>query len=114
MKTNPFHTVALWGLLLGLGQGASAAQVESLYSFQGADGDTPMAALAPGADGSLYGTTSSGGAYSDGTVFRITTNGVFSTLASFHQTNGTSPEAPLVRAADGNFYGTTFRDGSSY
>src|SRR2546428_10143887 len=42
-----------------------------------------------------------------GTVFRISTNGMLSTLYSFTSgTNGIGPDG-LVQAADGNLYGTT-------
>ena len=42
-----------------------------------------------------------------GTVFKVTTNGVFTALASFNGTNGSSPYAALTLGDDGNFYGTT-------
>jgi uncharacterized repeat protein (TIGR03803 family) len=45
-----------------------------LYSFTGADGSGPEAALVQGIDGSFYGTTSEGGTVGNGfgTVFRLT------------------------------------------
>ena len=64
-------------------------------------------------------TTSAGGAYTNlsglgyGTVFKLGTNGTFTTLASFDGTNGASPEAGLVQGADGNFYGTTTYGGTN-
>src|SRR5262245_19911924 len=39
-----------------------------LYSFSGADGTSPQAALIQGIDGLLYGTTSAGGTNSAGTI----------------------------------------------
>jgi uncharacterized repeat protein (TIGR03803 family) len=58
-------------------------------------------------NGVLYGTTQTGGAYNDGTIFSITTNGAFQTLVPFDLTNGSNPQAALTLGADGNFYGTT-------
>ena len=42
-------------------------------------------------------------------MFKVTTNGVLTTLVSFNSTNGASPSAELVLGKDGNFYGTTWR-----
>jgi len=92
----------------------------TLYSFCPAgpactDGRS-SSGLVPGSDGNYYGTTQGGGAYNNGTVFRITPQGVLTTIYSFcAQTNcpdGTSPSA-LVLASDGDFYGTTFAGGIS-
>ena len=58
-----------------------------------------------GANGVLYGTTQSGGAGNNGTVFSLTTNGAFQTLVAFDGTNGANPQAALVAGADGNLYG---------
>ena len=46
-----------------------------------------------------------------GTVFRVTTDGVLTTLASFTGANGAHPQAGLVLGNDGNFYGTTSEGG---
>jgi uncharacterized repeat protein (TIGR03803 family) len=69
-----------------------------------------------GPDGSLYGTTGIGGSTNNnpnglGTVFRITTSGVFTPLVLFQGTNGSNPAAPLALGTDGNMYGTTFHGG---
>ncbi len=89
--------------------------VASLYSFTGGtDGTAPTAGLVKGADANLYGTTYEGGAYSDGTIFKIATNGVLTSLYSFTGgTDGYGPWAGLVQATDGNFYGTTEYGGAS-
>jgi uncharacterized repeat protein (TIGR03803 family) len=79
-----------------------------LYTFpsNGRNGTSPLGSLFQHTDGNLYGTTSLGGS-GDGTVFRITLAGVFSSLVSFNGVNGSGPAAGLVRGSDGNFYGTT-------
>jgi len=79
-----------------------------LYSFTGgADGDSPLAGLLQGNDGNLYGTTYQGGGVGVGTVFKLGTNGAFSTLYSFSDTDGAFPFAGLALGTDGKLYGTT-------
>ena len=83
----------------------------TLYSFcaaaQCADGSQPVGGLVQGRDGDFYGTTYAGGTSGYGTVFKLTSGGVLSTLHSFAGSDGASPNAGLIHAADGNFYGTT-------
>jgi uncharacterized repeat protein (TIGR03803 family) len=89
-----------------------------LYSFCAkkgcADGKQPQnVTLARDAKGNLYGTTSYGGAYNEGTVFRLTTSGV-EEVYSF-QNNGTDGFRPLfgvVLDTAGNLYGTTMAGGT--
>jgi uncharacterized repeat protein (TIGR03803 family) len=70
-----------------------------------------------GPDGTIYGTTISGGANSNGTVYRLDTNGLFTTLYSFDATinftnvSGSTPYGGLTWGPDGNLYGTTFEGG---
>ena len=78
------------------------------------DGAVPLGTLIQGSNGSLYGTTISGGANYRGTVFEITTAGVLTTLHSFAGTDGQSPYAGVVQdVANGTLYGTTFSGGDS-
>ncbi len=87
---------------------ATNGQLFDLYSFPGgSEGRRPFAPLVQGDDGNLYGTTAYGGIVDKGTVFEISTDGVFSVLFSFNGTNGASPGAGLTKANDGSFYGTT-------
>jgi len=80
-----------------------------LWSFgSGTDGNFPKSSLIQGRDGNLYGTTSGGGQFGNGTVFEITLTGTESVLWSFGSgTDGSGPEAGLVEASDGNLYGVT-------
>lgn len=64
-------------------------------------------------DGNLYGTTYSGGANNQGTIFKITSIGTFTTLHSFTGGNGASPQAALMQAIGGDFYGTTDSGGAN-
>jgi uncharacterized repeat protein (TIGR03803 family) len=87
-------------------------ELTTLESFGGTDdGANPNTALLLASDMVIYGTTSVGGVYGDGTVFSITSTGSFTTLHSFSGTDGADPSA-LVQATDGDFYGTTDSDGT--
>ena len=87
-----------------------------LYSFcaqsKCTDGSAPYAGLVLGRDGNFYGTTESGGANGEGTVFKITPRGALTTVHSFNIYDGANPYAALVQATDGNFYGTTESGGA--
>ena len=75
------------------------------------DGANPSS-LMQASDGNFYGTTSGGGTYHYGTIFKITPAGTLTTLHSFDGSDGAGPEAALVQARDGNFYGTTSGGGA--
>ena len=97
----------LAALLVAAGPG-HAQTVMPLVSFATTNGAYPEANLTPGPDGNFYGTTSLGGSFGYGTVFKVTTNGVLTTLVNFNNTNGANPMASLTLGADGNFFGTTY------
>jgi uncharacterized repeat protein (TIGR03803 family) len=85
-----------------------------LHSFTGSplDGADPNAALIQGSDGNFYGTTTLGGAYGNGTVFKITPAGVETVLYSFNNNppyfyGDDAPETGLIDGGDGFYYGTT-------
>ena len=97
-----------------------AGVVTTLVSFTGtngaARGELPEAGLVPGPAGVLYGATLSGGANDLGTIFKVTTAGVFTTLVEFTGTSGAakgSVPGDLVLHTDGNFYGTTQSGGAN-
>src|SRR6202167_1396665 len=64
-----------------------------------------------GTDGNLYGSNQGGGAFGDGTIFKVTEKGVLTTLHSFDGTDGLEIKH-LVQASSGNFYGTTSNGGN--
>jgi uncharacterized repeat protein (TIGR03803 family) len=82
----------------------------TLYSFCGvvgcADGSFPYTGMIQGTDGNLYGTTSEGGFSNFGTVFKITLDGILTTLHSFAGSDGQAPVSSLIQATDGELYGT--------
>ncbi|MGD0814644.1 MAG: choice-of-anchor tandem repeat GloVer-containing protein [Verrucomicrobiota bacterium] len=92
----------------------SGGVLTSLFSFNSTNGAFPQGNLVQAGDGNLYGTTEGGGPNNGcGTVFRITTNGVFTSLAYFNNASGAAPFAPLVQGADGSLYGTTSIGGTN-
>ena len=76
--------------------------------------NAPLAGLTMGAGGNLFGTTNSGGAGGDGTVFEISASGTESILYSFSVgTDGAYPDAPLAIDSAGNLYGMTYEGGAN-
>ena len=84
-----------------------------LYSFNGNDGHFPSSSLVRDTAGNLYGTTSQGGTYDGGIVFKIDPTGTLTTLYNFGGVypDGFNPVAGLTPDSTGNFYGTTFFGG---
>ena len=105
-----------------------------VYSFSGGgavegsmDGASPYAGVMQASDGNLYGTTSTGGAYNAGAVFRVnpgSTNATGQELLLYSFTgdpgggggisgslDGSQPTGNLVEDASHNFYGTAFTGG---
>jgi uncharacterized repeat protein (TIGR03803 family) len=91
-----------------------------LHSFVGGnDGESPYAGLIFDSSGSLYGTTYGGGAYSQGTVFKLTpaAGGSWNErlLHSFRgKSDGGNPYASLIFDQSGNLYGTAFAGAAGY
>ena len=91
----------------------TAGDLTVLHDFRNGDGVYPQGALTllPGST-TFYGTASEGGANGYGTVFEITTAGMFTKLHDFTGADGNYSQAALTYASDGNFYGTTFNGGT--
>jgi uncharacterized repeat protein (TIGR03803 family) len=87
--------------------------ISILHPFGGgSDGATPNGALIQGSDGDLYGTTSRGGLFNEGTVFHAGFNGGVVILHHFigGTQDGALPGAPLLQTPDGALYGTATND----
>jgi len=105
IRLRTLGSLAIVCLLLTAAIDSSAQTFATLTSFNGTDGLAPWAPVIQGTDGNYYGVTEYGGTNSGGTVFKVTSGGVLTTLYNFN--NGDYPFGALVQATDGNFYGTT-------
>ena len=107
-KLSPAKMTCVLFLFCAVTAIASPAQTfNTLVDFDGTDGANPQfVSLVQGTDGNYYGTTTIGGDYNVGTVFKTTPAGVLTTLYSFCSaggcTDGISPYAGLVLGTDGN------------
>jgi uncharacterized repeat protein (TIGR03803 family) len=98
-----------------------SASATLLVSFTGTSGtakgslcETP---LVQGTDGNFYGVTRKGGVNDRGTIFKMSSAGIFTTLIEFTgngaSNQGSDPRAALVQDNDGNFFGTTSASGAN-
>ena len=81
-----------------------------LYNFGNGtgDGQKPLGNLILDSAGNLYGTTSEGGAFGNGTVFQLSPNGTETVLYNFgNGGDGQNPDAGLIFDTSNNLYGTT-------
>lgn len=111
-----FYGTTAFGGLYGSGtvfKVTPQGSLTTLYSFCAQtncpDGNIPQFRLVLGLDGDFYGTGYLGGAYNEGTIFKITSKGEFTTLYSFcSQTNCTDGVGGelFLQGTDGNLYGT--------
>ena len=87
----------------------------TLYSFNinySTDGSQPNKPV-QGVGGLFYGTTENGGAYSYGTIYAISTNGLRTGLYSFTGAGDGYQPFRLLQARDGLYYGTTYQGGTN-
>ena len=94
----------------------SAGKLETLFTFNGANGAEPKGSLALSGS-TLYGTTFAGGANDKGTLFSVSTDGMnFRTLFAFdYDRDGAFPESDLTLSGDAStLYGMTSAGGSLF
>jgi uncharacterized repeat protein (TIGR03803 family) len=86
----------------------SSGQFVTLLSFDGSDGQGPQPGIIADSNGNLFGVTSYGGTYDDGTIFEwVKSSGTLVTLATFNGSDGAQPHGHLVEDSSGDFFGTT-------
>ena len=78
------------------------------------DGGTCYGSLANSPDGNFYGITSTGGTFSNGTIFKVTPAGIYTVLRHMKfTTDGASNANSLVSSADGFLYGVCYFGGTT-
>jgi uncharacterized repeat protein (TIGR03803 family) len=106
MNLVPMRLIAVMaGLVVGAPAVAFGQVYDAVYSQQHLE--NPQGRLVKATDGYFYGTTASGGASNNGTIFKLSPNGEFTHLHSFSNMDGRFPSDGVVEGSDGNFYGTT-------
>ena len=86
-----------------------------LRSFaSGANGKQPLGSVAFDGSGNMYGTTYEGGASSRGTVWEISSAGVFSTLRSCTTSDGGFSQGGITFDSSGNLYITGYTCSSDF
>jgi uncharacterized repeat protein (TIGR03803 family) len=104
----------LYGDTTGGGSGGQVFRLTlagAVTVLPGLNGEEPHDLFAA-KDGTIYGSTRQGGPPGYGTVFSMTTNGVFTTLAAFPYVEPNSTSCSLVQGSGGNFYGTSLGGGA--
>ncbi len=117
--TRPRRRIARWlaalaaaAVAIGWPAAATAQVYEIVHAFT-VPSFWPSGDVIRGTDGAFYGTTQRGGGSSAGTVYRIDTAGVLTTLHTFSNFDGGFPAAGLVQGTDGSFYGTCAYGGAT-
>jgi len=92
-------------------------QLSKLADFGGSTGgpSSPSGPLIQGPAGDFYTTSSAGGKFGGGTVFRMTGTGQVTVLHDFptkSTTDGVSPMGGVVRTKKGTLFGATFSGGT--
>ena len=101
------------GTVYRLTKTASGWKETDLHSFNGKDGESPLGGALLLRQGTLYGTTNSGGPHGQGTAFSLTPGTqTFITICSFNGTNGGGPHGGVISDSAGNLYGITVFGGS--
>jgi uncharacterized repeat protein (TIGR03803 family) len=114
-----FYGTTIYGGTNGKGSAykiTPTGTLTTLYMFCAqpscSDGSYPYAGLVQGTDSNFYGTTREGGTHQEcsggcGTIFKLTPQGVLTTLHAFRLAEGVAPESGLYQATNGIFYGAT-------
>ncbi len=113
-NTGTIFKMTTAGALTSLYSFSALGPEDSIYGtiYTNQNGAEPVGRPTQGNDGNFYGTTFYGGSGGFGTIFRITTNGLLTTLVNCNGTNGGEPLAALTLGSDGYFYGTTYFGGT--
>jgi uncharacterized repeat protein (TIGR03803 family) len=101
------------GTVFELASGKDGWKETIRYTFKNkSHGEIPEDGVVADSEGNLYGTTYFGGAFDDGTIFKIDPQGHNTILHSFDDKDGANPISGLVRDSSGNLFGTAAFGGS--
>ncbi len=99
--------------LVAMAIAAPAQTVSTIYQFgSGTNPNYPFGVMAQGRDGNFYGVTLSGNGCCQGDIYKISSEGVITSLYSMAQSDGTTCKG-LTLGTDGNFYGTCQNGGTN-
>jgi uncharacterized repeat protein (TIGR03803 family) len=117
----PFTLIAIFLFLAAVSQPAQSQTYNVIHNFtnKGSDGANPYGGPVLDAKGNLFGTTYLGGAYGNGSIYRLLRVGSSWTYSSLYNfrflPDGAAPGfGDLTIAPDGALFGTTEAGGSGY
>lgn len=101
----------VFGTIYTISNGDSISYVHEFADLQ--QGAPPTGAICMANNGYIYGTTSQGGMYNKGTIYKINPNTyAFTKIYDFSNATGGWCERGLMKGTDGNLYGTTNQGGA--
>jgi uncharacterized repeat protein (TIGR03803 family) len=103
------------GAVFGLNKDGSNFRILHDFSATGTDGRYPEGGVIEASDGTLYGTTSAGGNFDWGTLFRINKDGTGYTILHHFNTANDAPYYPVAdlhEGPGGTLFGVTYFGGS--
>jgi uncharacterized repeat protein (TIGR03803 family) len=112
-RTSRLSFAGTFLLALLIGPSSRGITFSTLTSFFGTNGAQPIATMVLGTNGSFYGTTLTGGASNNGTIFVVNSKGGLTNLYSFSGPDGSQPSGAMVQGTNGDFYGTTASGGTN-
>src|SRR5216684_2209414 len=99
---------------------STAGVFKEIFGFATSAGNFPCTGVIQGKDGKLYGATQQGAANNVGSIYKLTTVGVYTDLHDFNNTTDAScgnnvgrTTVNLLQVTDGNFYGVNGKNGPS-
>ncbi len=95
-----------FGTVFKLDHQTGAVTVLHNFGATSSDGQNPIGGVTQGSDGNFYGTAEYGGDSQGGTIFQITSGGVYTQIYSF-TVLGATPRGAPVQHTNSVFYGTT-------
>jgi uncharacterized repeat protein (TIGR03803 family) len=109
-ECGPYNVGTVWKI-------APSGTETVLHGFTGTgystEGGIPLASVVMDGGGTLYGTTTAGGSYSLGTVYKLDASGTLTVLHNFgFQGGGADVIGGVTRDTKGDLFGTTAGGGS--